>query len=189
MILGFSGVNYTGWLYIASVTRLFAGAAGVKHRPVPAGWRRSRFLPRRWGCGSTASVVDALGAQRLRSGENPQNGDCYRSGAVGAGHLAGGAIVHASPRRWLLSPWRCFAFILPGRPPWGLVQVMVAEHKVASVAAIQNFGSFVFASFAPIVTGWVVDTTHSFNLALVIAAGVTFAGALCYFFIVKTRID
>lgn len=71
----------------------------------------------------------------------------------------------------------------------GLVQVMVAEHKVASVAAIQNFGSFVFASFAPIVTGWVVDTTHSFNLALVIAAGVTFAGALCYFFIVKTRID
>ncbi|HBZ2908539.1 TPA: L-galactonate transporter domain protein, partial [Klebsiella pneumoniae] len=26
-------------------------------------------------------------------------------------------------------------------------------------------------------------------LALVIAAGVTFAGALCYFFIVKTRID
>jgi hypothetical protein len=69
------------------------------------------------------------------------------------------------------------------------VQVLVAEHKVASVAAIQNFGSFVFASFAPIVTGWVVDTTHSFNLALVIAAGVTFAGALCYFFIVKTRID
>ena len=23
------------------------------------------------------------------------------------------------PRRWLLSPWRCFAFILPGRPPGG----------------------------------------------------------------------
>ncbi|EPV9031161.1 MFS transporter, partial [Shigella flexneri] len=54
---------------------------------------------------------------------------------------------------------------------------------------IQNFGSFVFASFAPIVTGWVVDTTHSFNLALVIAACVTFTGALCYFFIVKDRIE
>ncbi|MGQ7145548.1 hypothetical protein ACUOA8_40660, partial [Escherichia sp. SS-MK2] len=47
----------------------------------------------------------------------------------------------------------------------------------------------VFASFAPIVTGWVVDTTHSFNLALVIAACVTFTGALCYFFIVKDRIE
>ncbi|HCS3762217.1 TPA: L-galactonate transporter domain protein, partial [Shigella flexneri] len=42
---------------------------------------------------------------------------------------------------------------------------------------------------APIVTGWVVDTTHSFNLALVIAACVTFTGALCYFFIVKDRIE
>ncbi|VEC55861.1 major facilitator family transporter [Klebsiella aerogenes] len=82
-----------------------------------------------------------------------------------------------------------FCVHFAGTSAWGLVQVMVAEHKVASVAAIQNFGSFVFASFAPIVTGWVVDTTHSFNLALVIAAGVTFAGALCYFFIVKTRID
>ncbi len=48
---------------------------------------------------------------------------------------------------------------------------------------------FCFASFAPIVTGWVVDTTHSFNLALVIAACVTFTGALCYFFIVKDRIE
>ena len=72
---------------------------------------------------------------------------------------------------------------------WGLVQVMVSETKVASIAGIQNFGSFVFASFAPIVTGWVVDTTHSFNLALVIAACVTFTGALCYFFIVKDRIE
>lgn len=35
----------------------------------------------------------------------------------------------------------------------------------------------------------VVDTTHSFNLALVIAACVTFTGALCYFFIVKDRIE
>ncbi len=46
-----------------------------------------------------------------------------------------------------------------------------------------------FCFLAPIVTGWVVDTTHSFNLALVIAACVTFTGALCYFFIVKDRIE
>ena len=82
-----------------------------------------------------------------------------------------------------------FCVHFAGTSAWGLVQVMVSENKVASVAAIQNFGSFVFASFAPVVTGWVVDTTHSFNLALVIAACVTFAGALCYFFIVKDCIN
>ena len=95
------------------------------------------------------------------------------------------------------SPAQAVAFIsmalfcvhFAGTSAWGLVQVMVSESKVASIAGIQNFGSFVFASFAPIVTGWVVDTTHSFNLALVIAACVTFTGALCYFFIVKDRIE
>ncbi|MGT4802897.1 MFS transporter [Escherichia coli] len=95
------------------------------------------------------------------------------------------------------SPAQAVAFIsmalfcvhFAGTSAWGLVQVMVSETKVASIAGIQNFGSFVFASFAPIVTGWVVDTTHSFNLALVIVACVTFTGALCYFFIVKDRIE
>ncbi|MCC4714943.1 MFS transporter [Escherichia coli] len=95
------------------------------------------------------------------------------------------------------SPAQAVAFIsmalfcvhFAGTSAWGLVQVMVSETKVASIAGIQNFGSIVFASFAPIVTGWVVDTTHSFNLALVIAACVTFTGALCYFFIVKDRIE
>ncbi len=155
--------------------------------PVPAGWRRSVSC-RGGGDVGQRHGGRCHGAQRLRSGENPQNGDCYRSGAVGAGHLAGGAIVHASPGGgFYLHGAVLRSFCRDVRT--GLVQVMVAEHKVASVAAIQNFGSFVFASFAPIVTGWVVDTTHSFNLALVIAAGVTFAGALCYFFIVKTRID
>lgn len=94
------------------------------------------------------------------------------------------------------SPAQAVAFIsmalfcvhFAGTSAWGLVQVMVSETKVASIAGIQNW-QFCFASFAPIVTGWVVDTTHSFNLALVIAACVTFTGALCYFFIVKDRIE
>ncbi len=92
MILGFSGVNYTGWLYTA-VTRLFAGAAGVTP-PFRLGGG-DPFLAAAVGMWSTAVVVDA-GAEAT-IGENPQNGDCYRSGAVGAGHLAGGAIVGASP--------------------------------------------------------------------------------------------
>ncbi len=95
MILGFSGVNYTGWLYIAWLPGYLQAQQGLS--PARTGWVAAiRFLPRRWGCGSTA-WWSMPGAQRLRSGENPQNGDCYRSGAVGAGHLAGGAIVHASP--------------------------------------------------------------------------------------------
>ena len=94
MILGFSGVNYTGWLYIAWLPGYLQ--AGVKPGPYrlgggdPVSCRGGGDVGQRPG-------GRCPGAQRLRSGENPQNGDCYRSGAVGAGHLAGGAIVDASP--------------------------------------------------------------------------------------------
>ncbi|MBD3704720.1 MFS transporter [Klebsiella pneumoniae] len=119
MILGFSGVNYTGWLYIALVTRLFAGAAGVKPRPVPAGWRRSRFLPRRWGCGSTASVVDAPARRGYDQAKTRKTAIVIGLVLSALGTLL--VVQSSTPARgrWLLSPWRCFAFILPGRPPSG----------------------------------------------------------------------
>ncbi len=96
MILGFSGVNYTGWLYIAWLPGYLQAQQGVKPGPYrlgggdPVSCRGGGDVGQRPG-------GRCPGAQRLRSGENPQNGDCYRSGAVGAGHLAGGSIVHASP--------------------------------------------------------------------------------------------
>jgi hypothetical protein len=40
-----------------------------------------------------------------------------------------------------------------GTSAWGLVQVSVPTRVVASVSSIQNFGSFVCASFAHVVTG------------------------------------
>ncbi len=188
MILGFSGVNYTGWLYIAPVTRLFAGAAGVKPGPY------------RLGGGDPVSCRGGGDVGQRPRWSMPSARRGYDQAKTRKTAIVIGLVLSALGTLLVVqssTPAQAVAFIsmalfcvhFAGTSAWGLVQVMVAEHKVASVAAIQNFGSFVFASFAPIVTGWVVDTTHSFNLALVIAAGVTFAGALCYFFIVKTRID
>ncbi|MGO2435959.1 MAG: MFS transporter, partial [Serratia proteamaculans] len=53
---------------------------------------------------------------------------------------------------------------------------------------IQNFASFIFASFAPVVTGWILDTTHSFSLALTLCSCFTVIGALSYIFVVKQPI-
>ncbi|MBS2140794.1 L-galactonate transporter domain protein [Escherichia coli] len=52
-----------------------------------------------------------------------------------------------------------------------------------------NFASFICASFAPIITGFIVDTTHSFRLALIICGCVTAAGALAYIFLVRQPIN
>lgn len=186
MILGFSGVNYTGWLYIAWLPGYLQAQQGLSL--AKTGWVAAiPFLAAAVGMWVNGIVVDAL----VRRGYDLAK---TRKTAIVVGLLLSALgtllVVQSS------SPAQAVAFIsmalfcvhFAGTSAWGLVQVLVSEQKVASVAAIQNFGSFVFASFAPVVTGWVVDTTHSFNLALVIAACVTFTGALCYFFIVKDPI-
>jgi cyanate permease len=82
-----------------------------------------------------------------------------------------------------------FFIYFAGNAGWGLAQAMAPTHMIASVGAIQNFGSFVCASLAPLITGWLLDHTHSFNIALMICALATTLGALSYWFIVKDRIE
>lgn len=186
MILGFSGVNYTGWLYIAWLPGYLQAQQGFSL--AKTGWVAAiPFLAAAIGMWVNGIVMDAL----VKAGYDPAR---TRKTAIVAGLVLsalGTLLVVQST-----TPFAAVAFIamalfcvhFAGTACWGLVQMMVPETKVASVASIQNFGSFVFASFAPVVTGWVVDTTGSFNLALVIAACVTFAGAMSYLFIVKNRV-
>lgn len=186
MILGFSGVNYTGWLYIAWLPGYLQAQQGLSL--AKTGWVAAiPFLAAAVGMWVNGIVVDALARRGYDLAKTRKTAIVVSLLLSALGTLL---VVQSS------SPAQAVAFIsmalfcvhFAGTSAWGLVQVLVSEQKVASVAAIQNFGSFVFASFAPVVTGWVVDTTHSFNLALVIAACVTFTGALCYFFIVKDPI-
>lgn len=186
MILGFSGVNYTGWLYIAWLPGYLQAQQGLSL--AKTGWVAAiPFLAAAVGMWVNGIVVDALARRGYDLAKTRKTAIVVGLQLSALGTLL---VVQSS------SPAQAVAFIsmalfcvhFAGTSAWGLVQVLVSEQKVASVAAIQNFGSFVFASFAPVVTGWVVDTTHSFNLALVIAACVTFTGALCYFFIVKDPI-
>lgn len=187
MILGFSGVNYTGWLYIAWLPGYLQAEQGFSL--AKTGWVAAiPFFAAAVGMWINGIVVDAFAKRGYDLAKT-------RKTAIVAGLVLSALgtllVVQSS------TPMQAVAFIsmalfcvhFAGTSAWGLVQVLVSETKVASVAAIQNFGSFIFASFAPIVTGWIVDTTHSFNMALVIAACVTFTGALCYLFIVRDRIE
>jgi MFS family permease len=72
---------------------------------------------------------------------------------------------------------------------WALVSVAAPRHMVASLGSIQNFGGYFGGSFAPFVTGLVVDRTHSFVNAFLISAAVAFAAALVYMFVVRSPIQ
>ncbi len=72
---------------------------------------------------------------------------------------------------------------------WMIAPTVAPHNYVASSASIQNFGGYLGATISPIATGLIVDITHSFNLALAIAAGMAIVGALSYLLIVTSTID
>jgi len=78
-----------------------------------------------------------------------------------------------------------FFTYLAGNSGWCLVPVIAPSGVVGSVGAIQNSGSFICASFAPVITGLLLDRTHSFHLPLIICSIVSMLGALSYLLIVK----
>ena len=57
---------------------------------------------------------------------------------------------------------------------------MSPPRLVASLSALQNFASFLIASVAPVLTGRLLDRTHTFTLALLACSLVTLLGALSY---------
>ncbi|WP_325950114.1 hypothetical protein [Pseudomonas putida] len=72
---------------------------------------------------------------------------------------------------------------------WALVTVIVPRHQSASLASIQNFGGYFGGSFAPFITGVVVDRTHSFVTAFLISAGIALIAAAVYALVVRKRVD
>jgi MFS family permease len=71
---------------------------------------------------------------------------------------------------------------------WTLITAIAPQSYAGSVASIQNFGSYIGGTVSPILTGFVVDATGSFVLALFIGSGVMVAGAALYYFVVKDPI-
>lgn len=71
---------------------------------------------------------------------------------------------------------------------WTLITAVAPQSYSASVASIQNFGSYIGGTVSPLATGMIVDATGSFSLALWAGAGVMVLGAALYTFGVRDPI-
>jgi MFS family permease len=186
MMLGFGGINYTVWLYMSWMPNYLE----AEHHVSVAKTGMIAMIP--FSCGAVGMLLSGIIADFLvRHGISPIRSHrtllvigmtcsavCtllvpYVPGATGAAFAIGMAL---------------FFTYLAGNSGWGLVQSIAPHGIVGSVATIQNFGSFVCASFAPVITGWLLDRTHSFHLTLVICSIVSILGALSYLLIVKDPI-
>lgn len=73
-----------------------------------------------------------------------------------------------------------FASQLPSGVIWTLAADVAPREQVASLGAIQNFGGFLGAAMAPIVTGFILDATGTFTVVFLLGAGLLLIGAISY---------
>lgn len=178
MMLGFGGINYTNWLYTAWLPGYLQTE---RHLSLArSGWIAAvPFLAGALGMITSGVLSDWL----ARSG--------YaltiihrRNLMVGMIFSAASTFVVAYNPSTLIAvvgiSAALFCIHFAGTSGWGYVQAIAPAHHIASLSALQNFASFMIASAAPVLTGWLVDRTHSFTVALAVCSGITLLGALSY---------
>ena len=186
LMLGFGGINYTVWLYMSWMPNYLE----AEHHVSVAATGLIAMIP--FTCGAFGMLLSGVVADFLvRRGVPPMRSHktllVIGMTASGMCTLAVPYIPTATGAAFGIGMALFFTY-LAGNSGWGLVQSITPHGIVASVATIQNFGSFVCASFAPMITGWLLDRTHSFHLTLMICSIVSILGALTYLLVVKEPI-
>ncbi|MEW9583265.1 MFS transporter [Paraburkholderia sp. DGU8] len=183
MIFGFMGVIYMVWLYL---TWLPGYLEKERHLSIAhTGWLVSiPYIFGTIGMLSSGLIADYLlkrGMAPIRSRKWPL---CI--GLIGAAAFTVPAAYTPSTTLAIVYVSCAMFFVnMSSGTAWALVSVAAPRHLVASLGSMQNFGGYLGGSFAPVITGIVVDQTHSFVNALLISAGVAFAAAFVYLFVVK----
>ena len=179
MMLGFGGINYTNWLYTAWVPGYLQIA---RHLSLArTGWIAAiPFLFGAAGMFASGLLTDFL-LERARLPLNTIHRACLVTGMVLS---AASTVVVARSSSTTVAiagiSLALFFIHFAGTSGWGYAQSIGAPHHVASLSALQNFAGFTIASAAPILTGFLLDRTHSFTLSLFLCSAVTLLGALSY---------
>jgi MFS family permease len=178
MMLGWGGINYTAWLYI---TWLPAYLQQQQHLSLArTGWVAAiPFLAGAVGMLASGALSDALaraGVALTKVHRRNIVGGMVVSGVstflVARSHTTVEAIAGISVA--------VFCIHFAGTSGWGYVQTVSPLRYVASLCALQNFAGLTIASAAPVLTGWLLDRTHSFTLALSVCSAMALLGALSY---------
>jgi MFS family permease len=186
MIFGFMGVIYMVWLYLTWLPAYLEHERGLSI--ANTGWVVSiPYFFGTIGMVSSGFIADRL----LRHGFSPIGSRKWPicTGLIGAALFTVPAALTGSTVMAVVYISLAMLFInLASGGAWSLVSVAAPRHVVASLGSIQNFGGFLAGSAAPLITGIVVDRTHSFVNALIVSAAVACVSAMSYLFIVKSPI-
>lgn len=187
MLLGFAGVIYMVWLYLTWLPSYLEHDRGVS--VAHTGWLVAiPYVFGALGMISAGQIADFFARRSTSVITSRKWTVCI--GLLG-GALATVPAAYTPDLTWamVLICIAMFFINLASAACWTMVSVIAPRRKVASVGSIQNFGGYIGGSFAPVVTGWVVQTSGSYEGALVASGVIAVFGALAYATLVKAPIS
>lgn len=186
MILGAFGIFYTVWVYLTWLPSYLQTSRGFSL--AASGWLAG--LP--FLCGVVGVLFGGwLSGRLVKRGTNVVL--ARKIPIVGGALLAAVSVlpvayVDSTPLAIALLSIGYFAAQVPIGCLWTLASDIAQPNQVASLGAIQNFGGFLGAALAPIVTGVILQATGgNYTLVFLIGGAMLLVGALSYGLFVKDR--
>jgi MFS family permease len=185
LILGFFGNVYIGWLFIAWLPGYLEMQ---RHMSIP---KTGLIASIPYMCGVVGSIVGGVIASRLLArGASAINSRKFPT-VFGTAAMALATLVAATtPNNTIavsaISVTMFFGFFASGTS-WSLATACAPTQYAASLGAIMDFGGFVGGALAPMVTGFIVQASGSFEPALIAAALVGMASAAAYQLLIPDR--
>jgi sugar phosphate permease len=183
LVLGFFGVVYINWLYLAWLPGYLEMQ---RHMSIP---KTGIIAAIPFAFGVVGSIGGGWIADWLmRLGVSPINSRKIPVIAGLLGMVVFTVVAAETPSDVLavsaISAALMFGAAASGMS-WALSSVAVPANCTASLGAIQNFGGYLGGALAPTVTGFIVQATGSFVPALLASAVIGLLSALAYLVVVR----
>jgi sugar phosphate permease len=183
LVLGFFGVVYMGWLYLAWLPGYLEMQ---RHMSIP---KTGLVAAIPFAFGVIGSIGGGWIADWLmRLGFSPINSRKIPV-IVGLLGMVGFTVVAAETPSDFFAVGAISAALMFGASAsgmsWALSSVAAPANCTASLGAIQNFGGYLGGALAPTVTGFIVQATGSFVPALLVSAAIGLFSALMYLVVIR----
>ncbi|MCW0315098.1 putative L-galactonate transporter [Pantoea ananatis] len=178
MVIGNFSIMFTIWVYLTWLPGYLEKSLGFSLKAT--GWIASiPFLAGILGVLVGGMLSDNLVRRGVRA-ITARKVPIVSGAALAACFVAPIPFVNSTPLAIGLLALGYFFSQMPQGALWTLASDIAPKSQVASLGAIQNFGGFLGAAMAPIVTGIILDTTGKFTNVFLLGAGLLMLGALSY---------
>jgi sugar phosphate permease len=183
MVIGNFSIMFTIWVYLTWLPSYLEKTLGFSLKQT--GWLAAiPFLAGILGVLCGGMISDRLvrrGVHAITARKVP----IVVGAAMAACFVAPIPFIHDTTLNIFFLACGYFFSQLPQGALWTLASDIAPKHQVASLGAIQNFGGFLGAACAPIVTGIILDKTGQFTNVFILGAVLLMIGAFSFGLFVK----